>query len=58
VLEKHPKGIHRIAINEVTYNLVACTLVIQFRDTLVEHFNLHQFDLTICGGCETMAHGI
>jgi hypothetical protein len=24
----------------------------------MEHFNFHQFDVTICGRCETVVHGI
>jgi len=45
-------------INEVTYRLVAHILAIQFKDTLVEHFNPHQFDVTICGRCETVVHDV
>jgi len=45
-------------IDEVTYCLVARTLAIQSRDILMEHFNLHQFGVAICGGCEIVVHGI
>jgi len=45
-------------IGEVTYRLIACTLVIWFRDTFVEHFNLHQFGVVTCDRCEKMFHGI
>jgi hypothetical protein len=45
-------------IGEVTYHLIARTLAIQFRDTFVEHFSPHQFGVMICGGCETMVHGV
>jgi hypothetical protein len=55
---KHSKGIHPITINEVTYRLIARTLVIQFRDILTEHFSPHQFGLTIRGDYETMVHGV
>ncbi len=34
-------GICPITIIEVTNHLIACTLTIQFRDTIVEHFNPH-----------------
>jgi len=40
-IRKQFGSIHPIIIGEVIYCLVACTLVIQFRDNLVEHFNLH-----------------
>ncbi len=45
-------------INEVTYRLVARTLAIQFRDTFVEHFSLHQFSVTTHGECETVVHDV
>jgi len=45
-------------ISRVTYHLVAHTLIIQFRDILTEHFNLHQFGLTIHGDYETMVYGV
>jgi len=45
-------------IGKVTYHLVACTLVIQFRDILTEHLNLHQFGLAIHGDYETMVYGV
>jgi len=57
-LEKHSKGTHPIMIGKVTYHLVVRTLVIQFRDILTEHFNLHQFGLTIHGDYETMVYGV
>jgi hypothetical protein len=50
--------VHPIAIGEVTDYLIACTLVIQFMDTFVEHFNPHQFGVTTRDGCEIMVHGI
>jgi hypothetical protein len=37
-------------INEVTYCLYVHTLVIQFRDTLAEHFSPHQFGVATSGG--------
>jgi hypothetical protein len=45
-------------IGEVTYRLVAHILTIQFRDIIAEHFNYHQFSVTIHGGCETMVHNV
>jgi hypothetical protein len=45
-------------ISEVTYHLIAHTLIIQFRDTFTKHFNPHQFGVTTCGGCEIMVHNI
>jgi hypothetical protein len=45
-------------INEMTYHLIARTLVIQFRDTFAKHFNPHQFGLTIHGECEIIVHGV
>jgi len=45
-------------IGKVTYHLVACRLVIQFRDILTEHLNLHQFGLAIHGDYETMVYGV
>jgi hypothetical protein len=47
-----------IAINEMTYHLIACTLVIQLRGTFVEHFTLHQFSVMTHGEYETMVHNI
>jgi hypothetical protein len=38
---KKSRGIHPIAIGEVTSYLIARTLVIQFKVTLMEHFNPH-----------------
>jgi len=40
-LEKQVRGIQPITIGEVIYWLVARTLVIQFKDTFVEHFSPH-----------------
>jgi hypothetical protein len=57
-LEKQFGNIHPIIISEMTYCLVVYTLVIQFRDTLMEHFNPHQFGVRTRGGCETMVHNI
>jgi hypothetical protein len=45
-------------IGEVTYHLVACIIAIQFRDTLVEHFNPHQFDIVTYDKCEIVVHGV
>jgi hypothetical protein len=47
-----------MVIGEVTYHLIACTRVIQFKDTLVENFSPHQFGVAICGKCETMVHNV
>ncbi len=58
MLEKQFGGICPIVINEVTYYLVARTLAIWFRDTLVKHFSLYQFGGMIHGKCETIVHGI
>ncbi len=44
--------------NEVTYRLVAHTLIIQFKEILAEHFNPYQFGITTYGGCEVVVHGI
>jgi hypothetical protein len=41
VLDKQVRGIQPIMIGEVIYRLVAHTLVIQFKDTFVEHFSPH-----------------
>jgi hypothetical protein len=57
-LEKHYGGIYPITISEVTYHLIARTLVIQFKDILAKHFNPHQFDLTVHGGYETVVHSV
>jgi hypothetical protein len=45
-------------ISEVTYHLGACTLVIQFKDILMEHFNSHQFGVVTCGRCGTLVQGV
>jgi hypothetical protein len=45
-------------IGKVTYHLVVHILAIQFRDTLMEHFNLHQFGVTTYGNCETIVHDV
>jgi len=55
---KKSKGICPIVIGEVTCHLIAYTLAIQFRDTFIEHFSLHQFGVMICGRCETVVHGV
>jgi hypothetical protein len=41
VLEKQSRGICPITIDEVTYRLVAHTLVVQFKDIIMEHFCFH-----------------
>ncbi len=38
-LEKQAKGIRPITIGEVIYQLIGHTLVIQLKDTFVEHFS-------------------
>ncbi len=40
------------------YWLVACTLVIIFKDTFVEHFSPHDFGVAMLGRCEIMVHGV
>jgi hypothetical protein len=52
-LEKQFESIHPIRIGEVAH-----TLIIQFKGTLMEIFCLHQFGVMICGGYETMVHGV
>jgi hypothetical protein len=47
-----------IAINVMTYCLIAHTLVIQLRDTFAKHFTFHQFVVTTHGECETMVHNV
>ncbi len=42
----------------MTYYLVAYTQAIQFKDIIVEHFNLHQFVVVTRDGCEIVIHGI
>ncbi len=51
-MEKQSRGICPIAIGEVTYCLVVCTLAIQFRDTFTIHFGPHQFGVAIHSKCE------
>ncbi len=58
MLEKQFGGICPIVINEVTYCLVARTLAIQFKGTLVKHFSLYQVGVVTHGECETVVHGI
>jgi hypothetical protein len=41
MLEKLFRSIHPIAISEMIYRLIACTLIILFKDIFMEHFNLH-----------------
>jgi hypothetical protein len=57
-IRKHFEGIHPITINEVTYQLIARTLIIQFRDILMEHLSPYQFGLAIHGDYETVVHGV
>jgi hypothetical protein len=45
-------------ISEVTYRSVARTSATQFWETIVEHFNPHQFGVVICDRCETLVHGV
>ncbi len=45
-------------IGDVTQHLVAHTLVIEFWDNFVKHFNSHQFSVTIHGRCEIMVYYI
>jgi hypothetical protein len=40
-LEKQAGGVWPIVIGKVIYWLFTCTLVIQFKDTFVEHFSPH-----------------
>jgi hypothetical protein len=58
VLEKQFGGAHPIKISEVTYCLITHTLVIQFKDVIVELFNLHQFGVITFYECGTMVHGV
>jgi len=51
-------GTHPIMINEVTYCVIVHILTIQFKDTIVKHFNAHQFGVVTHDGCETMIHGV
>ncbi len=44
-------------IGEVTYYLVAHTLVIEFKNNLAEHVN-HQVGVVIRGKCEILVHAI
>jgi hypothetical protein len=57
-LEKQSRCIHPITIGEVTYHLVAQTLIIQFKDSLAKHFNLHQFSVMTYSECEAVVHNI
>jgi len=45
-------------IGKVIYRLVAYTLVIEFKDTFANHFNLHQFGVAMSSKCKTMVHGV
>jgi hypothetical protein len=38
--------------------LIAHTLIIQFKDTFAEHFSPHWFGVATLGMCETMVHGV
>jgi hypothetical protein len=58
MLEKQFGGICPIVINELPYCLVAHTLAIQFRGTIVKHFYLYQFGVVTHGECETVVHGV
>jgi hypothetical protein len=58
VLEKQVGGVQPIAIGEVIYQLVICTLAIQFNDTFVKHFSPHQFRVATFGECEIMVNGV
>jgi hypothetical protein len=56
MLEKQFGRICPITIGGMTYRLVAHILVIQFRNTLTEHINLHQFSVMTYGGCKIVVH--
>ncbi len=56
-LKKWFECICPILIDEVTYRLIVCTLVIQFKNILVKHFSLHQFSVMTHDRCEIMVHG-
>ncbi|KAL2643240.1 hypothetical protein R1flu_010827 [Riccia fluitans] len=56
-LEK-PSGVRPIAVDEVLYRLVSCSLGFQFRKTLANHFSPLQFGVVTHGGCETIIHGL
>ncbi len=58
VLEKQAGGVWPIMIKEVIYQLVVCTLAIQFKDIFAEHFRPHQFGVAMLGGCKIMVHGV
>jgi hypothetical protein len=45
-------------IGKAIYGLVACTLVIQFKDTFAKHFSPHQFGVAMSNKCKTMVHGV
>ncbi|KAL2653409.1 hypothetical protein R1flu_021537 [Riccia fluitans] len=57
-LKKPLGGIQPVAVGEVHYRLVACSLGFQFRETLVDHFNPLQFGVAMRGGCETIIHDL
>jgi hypothetical protein len=58
VLEKQTGFVQPIAIRKMIYQLVIHTLAIQLTDIFAEHFNSHQFGVTMLGGCETLVHGV
>jgi len=58
-LEKQAKGVRSIVIRKVIYQLVALTLVFQFKDKFAEHFNPHQFGVAaLLSECDIMVHGV
>ncbi len=58
MLEKQFRSVHPIVTSEVTYHSLARTLVIQFKNTLAEHFNPHQFGVLTCGKCKMVVHDV
>ncbi|KAL2613331.1 hypothetical protein R1flu_025023 [Riccia fluitans] len=57
-LEKPSGGVRPIAVEEVLYRLVACTLGFQFWEDLADHFLPLQFGVATRGACETIIHGL
>jgi hypothetical protein len=45
-------------LGEVIYQLVVCTLAIQFKDIFAKHFNSHQFEVATTSKCDIVVHGV
>ncbi len=57
-LTKSLGGVCPIVVEKTLYQLMICTLCLQFRNAFATHFSPHQFGVATKGECETMIFSI